>query len=132
MAGVERDRFSGDIQRMTSSRTTSERSDGMNQRSANSLNSSLPPGEESNLPFPKLLRQRRRELDVSQKQLAERAGGSWRTADIIALESGRVLLPSWDRLLTLAAALELPADVLLQACCPSCDGNNFAEIAQSA
>src|SRR5215204_4982234 len=75
MAGVERDRFSGDIQRMTSSRTTSERSDGMNQRSANSLNSSLPPGEESNLPFPKLLRQRRRELDVSQKQLAERAGG---------------------------------------------------------
>jgi len=132
MAGVERYRFPEDIQQMTRSRTTSERSNGMDQRGANSLNAMLPPGEESNLPFPKLLRQRRRELDISQEQLAERAGGSWRTADIIALESGRVLLPSWDRLLALAEADELPADALLQACCPSGDDNNFAEFAQSA
>jgi transcriptional regulator with XRE-family HTH domain len=60
-----------------------------------------------------MLRHRRRELGLSPEDLAERMEGSTSAADIRVLESGRVVMPSWIRLLHLAKALETPVEALL-------------------
>jgi len=61
------------------------------------------------------IRERRRELGLTQERLAERVGESVRQSDISRLERNRISLPRRDRLEALAAALEVStADLLLR------------------
>lgn len=60
-----------------------------------------------------VIRTRRRDLGLTQEQLAERIGGGVRQAEISRLESDRVTLPRQERLKRIAAALELPIGELL-------------------
>ncbi len=65
-----------------------------------------------------IIRRRRRALGMSQSDLAEVLGPPTTLADIEVLESERIVMPSWIRLLNLAKALELSVQALL--------GNNDA------
>jgi transcriptional regulator with XRE-family HTH domain len=55
------------------------------------------------------IRHRRLQLGFSQQELAARAGHGIRQHDISRIERGAVTLPRWERLVALAAALELTA-----------------------
>jgi transcriptional regulator with XRE-family HTH domain len=62
------------------------------------------------------IRRRRLLLDLSQLELATRAGHGTKQEHISRLERGRVILPRWHRLLALADALEVtPGELLLRA-----------------
>jgi transcriptional regulator with XRE-family HTH domain len=60
-----------------------------------------------------VIRDRRRDLGLTQEQLAQRIGGGVRQAEVSRLESDRVTLPRRARLERIAAALELPIGELL-------------------
>ena len=60
-----------------------------------------------------LIQQRRKELDLTQEELAERVGDGVRQSDISRLEHDKVALPRRSRLECIASALELPIGVLL-------------------
>ena len=55
----------------------------------------------------------RRELRLTQEELAERIGGGMRQSNVSRLERGRVALPRRERLERIAAALELRLGDLL-------------------
>jgi transcriptional regulator with XRE-family HTH domain len=62
------------------------------------------------------IRHRRERLGLTQGQLADRAGNRTTQIHISRLETGRVRLPRWDRLIGLAAALKVnPGELLYQA-----------------
>jgi transcriptional regulator with XRE-family HTH domain len=61
----------------------------------------------------KLIQGRRRELDLTQEELAERVGDGVRQSDISRLEHDKVALPRRARLERIASALDLPLGVLL-------------------
>jgi transcriptional regulator with XRE-family HTH domain len=61
------------------------------------------------------IRERRQDLGLTQEQLAERVGEGVRQSEISRLEAGGVMLPRRDRLVALAAALEVSVgDMLLK------------------
>ncbi len=61
------------------------------------------------------IRVRRQELGLTQEQLADRVGDGVRQAEISRLESGRVFFPRRERLIALAAALDISmGDLLLK------------------
>jgi len=60
-----------------------------------------------------VVRQRRRELGLTQEELAERIGGNVRQSDISRLERGGIGLPRRDRLEAIAAALDVTPGFLL-------------------
>lgn len=131
MDAVDNTTLAGIAQHPRRSRSVIARSNGSNTQRPTREGSVPPPTPESTLPLPALLLQRRVELGMSQGELAELAGGSWRASDIVALESGRVILPSWVRLLALTKALKLPPEALLQAVCPTCDGTDSTALPQA-
>ncbi len=59
------------------------------------------------------IRERRVDLGLTQEQLAERMGRSYRQSDISRLESGRVQLPQRQNMEQLAAALGVSLGTLL-------------------
>ncbi len=59
-----------------------------------------------------LIRCRREALGLSREELAHRLGPSLQADDLYRLESNRILMPSWPRLLLIAEALELSLDQL--------------------
>jgi transcriptional regulator with XRE-family HTH domain len=63
--------------------------------------------------FGEVIRQRRRELGLTQEELAERIGESVRQSDISRMERDYVVLPRRERLEALAAALEVTPGYLL-------------------
>lgn len=56
-----------------------------------------------------LIRERRHDLGLSQRQLAERIGAHVDQSDISRLEHDRITRPRHERIERLAAALDLPA-----------------------
>lgn len=61
------------------------------------------------------IRERRRELGLTQEQLADRVGGRTRQSEISRLERNLIMLPRRERLAALAAALEItPGDLLVR------------------
>ena len=62
-----------------------------------------------------MIRRRRLELGLSQADLADLLGTYTTVSDIEALESSRIVMPSWIRLMHLAAALDLPVEAFLGA-----------------
>lgn len=60
-----------------------------------------------------VIRRRRRALGLSQEDLAALMECHTSAADIQAMESARIVMPSWIRLLHLAKALELPVEVFV-------------------
>ncbi len=60
-----------------------------------------------------VIRGRRQALGLSQADLAGVLGSFTTVSDIEALESSRIVMPSWIRLMHLAAALELPVEAFL-------------------
>jgi transcriptional regulator with XRE-family HTH domain len=75
-----------------------------------------------------LIRSRREALGLSRDELAQRLGPSMHAGDLYQLESARVLMPSWPRLLRLAEALDLSLDQLRTASegCTSLVGSDGA------
>ena len=62
-----------------------------------------------------MVRQRRLELGWTQEELAQRIGDGVRQADVSRLERGGVGLPRRERLMSIAAALELtPGELLVR------------------
>jgi transcriptional regulator with XRE-family HTH domain len=59
------------------------------------------------------IRERRQELGLTQEQLAERIGDTFRQAEVSRLEHDRITLPRRDRLAAVAAALEVTLGELL-------------------
>jgi len=59
------------------------------------------------------VRERRRELGLTQEELAERIGGSASQAEVSRLERGTIVFPRRSRLEGLAAALEVTLGTLL-------------------
>jgi transcriptional regulator with XRE-family HTH domain len=59
------------------------------------------------------IRDRRQELGLTQEQLAERIGATVRQAEVSRLESNRIALPRRERLVAIAAALEVSLGELL-------------------
>ena len=74
---------------------------------------SSPAGAESTRTIADILRERRLELGLSRAELARYVAPNCQPSDIDALESHRMLMPSWIRLMQLADALEVPVAVLL-------------------
>lgn len=62
-----------------------------------------------------VIRERRIELGLTQEELAERIGPTFRQSEVSRLERGRVALPRRRRLEAIAAALDLPVGELLAA-----------------
>jgi transcriptional regulator with XRE-family HTH domain len=60
-----------------------------------------------------VVRRRRRALGLSQEDLASALGAPTTVADIKLIESERILMPSWIRLMRLSSVLELPVDALI-------------------
>lgn len=56
------------------------------------------------------IRSRREALGLSRDELVQRIGPSMTAEDLYRIESARVLMPSWARLLLIAEALNLPLD----------------------
>lgn len=63
--------------------------------------------------FGEVIRQRRRELGITQEELAERVGENVRQSDISRMERDYVVLPRRERLEALAAALQVTPGYLL-------------------
>ena len=59
------------------------------------------------------VRERRQDIGLSQEQLAERVGGTYRQSDISRIERGHVSLPRLANLERLAASLDVPVGELL-------------------
>ena len=59
-----------------------------------------------------LIRCRREALGLSRDELAQRIGPAMNRGDLYQLETARVLMPSWTRLLLIADALDLSIDQL--------------------
>lgn len=62
-----------------------------------------------------MVRDRRRDLHLTQEGLAERMGGNVHQGDISQIERGVVAYPRRERLAALAAALELPYETVFAA-----------------
>jgi transcriptional regulator with XRE-family HTH domain len=60
-----------------------------------------------------LIQQRRKELNLTQEELAQRVGDGVRQSDISRLEHDKVVLPRRGRLERIASALDLPVGTLL-------------------
>jgi len=69
---------------------------------------------------------------MSQTDLAEALGPPTTVADIQALESARIVMPSWIRLLNLARALELSADAFLARDTSGAPDDPLANVATSS
>jgi transcriptional regulator with XRE-family HTH domain len=72
-------------------------------------------------PLGELVRRRREELGMSQCELEAQLGGATCPGIVAQLERSRVIMPSWIRLLQLAAVLDLPVVELLPAASTSQD-----------
>ncbi|HEU0113093.1 MAG TPA: helix-turn-helix transcriptional regulator [Thermomicrobiales bacterium] len=66
-------------------------------------------------PLSELARSRRLELHLTQTEVAERMGGAVYQADVSQIERGVVRSPRRERLVALAAALELPYETVFAA-----------------
>jgi len=73
----------------------------------------MPPRQSPRSPLGEAIRARRRELGLTQDELAERIGGHVTQSDISRLERGLIALPRVKRLEAIAAALDLEVGVLL-------------------
>ena len=71
---------------------------------------SLPPKTQSLGTF---IRERRQDLGLTQQQLAERIGDSLQQADVSRLERNHISLPRRQRLMAIAAALQVSLGELL-------------------
>jgi transcriptional regulator with XRE-family HTH domain len=65
-------------------------------------------------PLAELVRERRKALDLTEYELAERCGWSdaYGTADVRSLESGEIAFPSASQIEALAEALELDSETI--------------------
>ncbi len=72
-----------------------------------------PPVEESRQTLGDVIRARRKELGLSQWEVAYRMGPSVQQADVSAIERGLIKLPRRERLEQISAALGLPMGELL-------------------
>jgi transcriptional regulator with XRE-family HTH domain len=73
------------------------------------------------------IRERRQDLGLTQEQLAERIGDTFRQAEVSRLEHDRISLPRRDRLAAVAAALEVSLGELLVRSGWMQDGDDFPE-----